>query len=276
MSGGVPFSESAPLLIYPGLGVYHTTSTSQLVRQATKQRRLCLRLFFAAKSMPCSHWGGMEICYMCEAAATSREHVPPRCIFPRGDEHRKSLITVPNCDVHNSTKSKSDEYLRHVLVCSPGVNETAAQVARESLVPSFERRPHIMETFLTNVRPVTLGTDETGAFTVDVRRFESAVSSIIRGLYFHETGQKLRMKITVLNAAFCTSDLRAAPHLAYIRETERKLPDDYRGANQRAFRYALHYQDDSCGLCRMRFYDGHPIYGVWGGRGLRPPSQRSA
>ena len=56
-------------------------------------------------------------CYMCTSAATSVEHVPPRCLFPEqkdlpiGVDLRKQLITVPSCDIHNSRKSKDDEYL---------------------------------------------------------------------------------------------------------------------------------------------------------------------
>ena len=58
----------------------------------------------------------VEKCYMCDREATSREHVPPRCLFPeKGDvghsNFRKNLITVPSCDLHNSNKSKEDEFL---------------------------------------------------------------------------------------------------------------------------------------------------------------------
>lgn len=57
-----------------------------------------------------------EKCYMCERNATSREHVPPLCLFPevkdtKGINFRKNLITVPSCDIHNSKKSDDDEFL---------------------------------------------------------------------------------------------------------------------------------------------------------------------
>src|SRR3954451_9328117 len=55
-------------------------------------------------------------CYMCPALATSREHVPPRNLFPEASEtggvdYRVNLITVPSCDLHNSAKSLDDEFL---------------------------------------------------------------------------------------------------------------------------------------------------------------------
>lgn len=53
---------------------------------------------------------------MCDQPATSREHVPPACLFPeekdiRTSLFRNNLITVPSCDLHNSKKSTDDEFL---------------------------------------------------------------------------------------------------------------------------------------------------------------------
>jgi len=57
-----------------------------------------------------------NFCYKCNDIATSREHVPPICLFPEakdvsGLNFRKDLITVPSCDKHNSKKSHDDEFL---------------------------------------------------------------------------------------------------------------------------------------------------------------------
>lgn len=55
------------------------------------------------------------ICYMCDLPSTSREHVPPRCLFPEskdvGKDYRQNLLTVPSCHDHNSGKSGDDELL---------------------------------------------------------------------------------------------------------------------------------------------------------------------
>lgn len=53
---------------------------------------------------------------MCAARATSREHAPPRNLFPEaadmgGKDYRINLITVPSCNEHNSEKSHDDEFL---------------------------------------------------------------------------------------------------------------------------------------------------------------------
>ena len=67
----------------------------------------------------------IEKCYWCGRDATSREHVPPKCLFPEDKDiksiykgtFRRSLITVPSCDEHNLAKSHDDEYL---MVCLGG------------------------------------------------------------------------------------------------------------------------------------------------------------
>jgi len=61
-------------------------------------------------------------CYYCGEKSTSREHVPPKCLFPdkAKDEspQKLNLITVPSCDKHNLKKSGDDEYLKRILVAS--------------------------------------------------------------------------------------------------------------------------------------------------------------
>lgn len=64
-----------------------------------------------------------EYCYWCGKLATSKEHVPPKCLFPEfkdtkdvyDNSFRHNLITVPSCDEHNLVKSRDDEYLMTCL-----------------------------------------------------------------------------------------------------------------------------------------------------------------
>ncbi|MGP3508673.1 hypothetical protein [Paracidovorax citrulli] len=48
-------------------------------------------------------------CYYCGAVATSKEHVPARCFFPKERDFRRDLFTVPSCKEHNSAKSNIDQ-----------------------------------------------------------------------------------------------------------------------------------------------------------------------
>jgi hypothetical protein len=203
-------------------------------------------------------------CYMCDAPATSREHVPPKCIFPEDAHLRKNLIKVPSCDAHNLRKSKDDELLRSVLACAPATNDLALRVVEQTVLPAWERRPHILHTFLPNPTLLKVGDDETISFTIDIPRFESSIRGIVRGLFFADTGKKLLAELTVVWGALLNREHTKAPFLQLIRNGERTLPPMRRGTNPKVFRYDFHESElNTDGLCRLRFYEGHPIYVTW-------------
>ena len=72
-------------------------------------------------------------CYMCDGRATTDEHVPPKCLFPEEKDLPKEvslrveLIKVPSCELHNTAKSKDDEYLLYVLCMNIANNAVAFQ-----------------------------------------------------------------------------------------------------------------------------------------------------
>lgn len=81
---------------------------------------------------------------MCEEPGTSREHVPPKCLFPeqkdiKDKNFRKNLITVPSCDLHNMSKSKDDEYLMQVIVGSIKSNNYGIQHYITKVHRSYKR-----------------------------------------------------------------------------------------------------------------------------------------
>jgi hypothetical protein len=203
-------------------------------------------------------------CYMCEAPATSREHVPPKCIFPDDVHLRKNLVKVPSCEVHNLRKSKDDELLRHVLAVVPANNDLALRVVERGVMPAWERRPHILETFLPNLTSLKIGDYETASFTIDLARFNSSIRAIARGLFYADTGNKLLSDLTVAWGALLSKDHSKAPFFEVIRRGEQSLPPMHRGSNPKVFRYDFHELNDrTSGLCRLRFYEGHPIYVTW-------------
>jgi hypothetical protein len=49
------------------------------------------------------------ICYHCGQPATTRDHVPPKGLFPV--EARNNLITIPSCDLHNNAYSHTEQLI---------------------------------------------------------------------------------------------------------------------------------------------------------------------
>ena len=146
-------------------------------------------------------------CYMCASAPTSVEHVPPKCLFPEqkdlptGVDLRKQLITVPSCDVHNTAKSKDDEYLLYALLLNVPNNETAENHAFTKVQRAVKRNPSVFAQFAQAQLPVLVEDNLTGevqhtvAMRVDLDRLKGSLESIARALYFHHFGKSWTGKV---------------------------------------------------------------------------------
>lgn len=144
----------------------------------------------------------MTTCYMCNEKATSSEHVPPKCLFPerkdlpKGLDLRKSLITVPSCELHNSQKSDDDEYLLYCLSMSIPSNHIGKNHFKSKIIRAVDRNPSLINRLLANshnAQAENLSTNEvfeTIGFQVDDSRFDKVLEHLSRALYFHHFGKK--------------------------------------------------------------------------------------
>lgn len=130
---------------------------------------------------------------MCDARATSQEHIPPKAIFPElkdlGRDLRRNLITVPSCDEHNSQKCKDDEFLHFALLMNKGFNEVGDKQFMTKLLRAARRMPSTYGAFISQNAPVYRGDENLGqAIVIDHERFDLCFGRIARGLFFHHYG----------------------------------------------------------------------------------------
>jgi hypothetical protein len=144
-------------------------------------------------------------CYMCAAAKTSREHAPPKCLFPEeienGCELRRNLITVPSCDEHNSKKSKDDEFLRVViLVSSVAASEMAKNQFMGKLLRAVARKPRTYSQFFCDEG--TLANGALHALRIDRGRFEKCIDHIARAMFYDTYNAKWDLPSQVISPNF--------------------------------------------------------------------------
>lgn len=149
----------------------------------------------------------IRTCYMCGALSTSKEHVPPKALFPEksdlegGLNLRKSLIKVPSCDLHNSCKSDDDEYLMRVLTLGYQNNPTAKTQIKTKLFRAFHRDSSLVRWISgCNIQlqvedTLTSLIQDATAIKVDMNRIKNAFDHIGRGLYFHQFNKRWHGKI---------------------------------------------------------------------------------
>lgn len=215
---------------------------------------------------------------MCDAAATSVEHVPPRCLFPEqkdlpsGVDLRKQLITVPSCDAHNTSKSMDDEYLLYALSMNIPNNSTASNHFSTKILRAIQRSQSVIRKFTDRQLPVKVENAQTGeihetvALLVDRERLENALTMIGRALYFHHFKTKwvgsvsafpnFLLSLTEPNAQELNQPVEKMAALA----EEFFLDEPRYGENQAVFSYQV-----AAGLfpvetiMLLRFYEGSRV-----------------
>jgi hypothetical protein len=178
-------------------------------------------------------------CYCCEKIATTTEHVPPECFFPKkkylpsgSRDYKKNLITVPSCSEHNNLKSKDDEYTAAVIVLN-SESELAFSIFKTKWVQTLLRRDATLgKKIFSRAEPVKIISRknhilipyETLAISYEMNRIDHVIESIARGLYYYESAcQKKWVKQCIIRSPnFLKKDLRRADdfyHLDRLNKT---------------------------------------------------------
>jgi hypothetical protein len=208
-------------------------------------------------------------CYMCDSVETSREHAPPSCFFPEAKtirrELRRNLTTVPSCDLHNSEKSKDDEFLRSVILMSEKNNDAGRHLFFGKLLRAVNRKPLVYKSFFSDKGTVEQGRDR--VLQLDRARFDHCIDHMARALFFDAFKLKWQLPISVASPNFFSgiqSD-HIVPHQPTTDIVERSriiLRDEpIRGENPEVFKYRLRYEEaTNCYALAAIFYDQFEIY----------------
>jgi hypothetical protein len=211
-------------------------------------------------------------CYFCDEDPCSREHVPPRCLFPEikdlrdGKNQRKNLVSVPSCHAHNSAKSSDDEFLMWILAVIAQGNDLKDQHMLSKCMRAFERSPNRFIDIMSNLSPSLLGYSaeglvKTATFEVDLDRFIHCMSRIAAGLYYHHYGKRWRGTYLVFTDAFFEmKNSRAAEINQTIFESNKRIVEafcvlPYLGSNPSIFRYKYYSVNEGKHAVLMEFYE---------------------
>ncbi|MGB0948414.1 MAG: hypothetical protein ACPGUG_16480 [Pseudoalteromonas marina] len=213
-------------------------------------------------------------CYMCSEKATSIEHVPPKCLFPKSKDnsgkkdYRYNLITVPSCDLHNGGKSKDDEFLMVSLAGIFGNNSIGYEYYNGKIERALKRNSYrLLDRVFLKRKVVRIEKDNKFINfilgTPDYQRLIECFKHIALGLYRYHFNKNF---IGTLH-----------PHLAFLNSTEsnpktfKKFVEhlatdelknlDKFGSNPDVFFYQI-TPPDKFGIFMMRlcFYTNADIY----------------
>lgn len=138
-----------------------------------------------------------ETCFACGNAATTREHVPPLCLFPEWkdaqgvQDYRRNLITVPAFMDHNAAKSADDWYFLWVVSTNVAANSVGMRQALTKLDRAHRRRPALGDKILENALDVVIVDSRSGVeheadeAELEEARFDRVLRLVALGIYQH-------------------------------------------------------------------------------------------
>jgi hypothetical protein len=225
-------------------------------------------------------------CYMCEAVKTSKEHVPPKNLFPEardaeGVDYRINLITVPSCDEHNSEKSHDDEFLLISLAGIMGSNFIGYSHRLNKVDRAIRNSAgRLLNEVLIEKKDIyQIDIDEDHSYEVvwgtpDIARLNKCFVHMGYGLHQHHFRTRFVGQITVLLGYLVHADHNTKTRVSLIRE---QVKIDLRnqpvhGSNKSVFQYQV-TKPDQFGLFLMclTFYEKLPVYLTFAPVGVQVP-----
>jgi hypothetical protein len=224
-------------------------------------------------------------CYMCGKPATSKEHVPPLCLFPEGKDiktsvFRNNLITVPACELHNSKKSKDDEFLMACLAGIVGNNVIGFFHTQTKVKRALERSgKDFLHVLMKEFQPVNIKDKYGDIMNVivgrpDMNRLHSCFEHISYGLYYHKFGKRFEGKLHIIMDFITHNDAESENYKLVCRkrfELEPQKPKK-EGSNPEIFKFEF-IKPDEFGLIAMQmtFYEGAKVFVAFQGKDATEP-----
>ncbi len=209
-------------------------------------------------------------CYLCGAKAASRDHVPPKNLFPQ--PRPSNLITLPCCEGCNGAASKDEEYFRWFLVTASADNPVASNLIHGPVIRGLRRKPRLLYSIMAGAIPrvemrspggIILG--HRPAFKFDRSRVQATIDKVIRGLFFKHSRRRLRPDYKVFDFILnpnLSDEWKATIFALPLRETSDRVF---------GYRFSVAVDDPDASMCWMMFFERALVMCMTG-----PPEQISS
>jgi len=202
-----------------------------------------------------------EQCFICGETATTRDNIPPACIFPRPAP--TDLLRVPACKKHNEGSSKDDEYFRFFVAATALGSDQAHGIFKDRIVEKAKTKPKLLSSIMKNAHskieirtPAGIILGNRPGFEYDKQRIYNIFNKIVRGLFYYHFKQKLSDEYEV--GEFLT--------LYSVPDTLKELLKQLQLHETKDMAFGYKYKTDESNINEsiwfFRFYNGQVFYCV--------------
>ncbi len=155
-------------------------------------------------------------CYFqgCSARGTTKEHIPPRSFFPKGE--KVQLLTVKSCPQHNNNKSTDDMYVLAQICMNASPNNRANQVFEKTVAPQLSFNNGAFCKMLS-AGAVKLSNGEF-KYRVNRDRFDNFFSALSFGVIYKTCGVSLPINYKVSHIFHNFIDESSDPRVKTIED----------------------------------------------------------
>lgn len=138
-------------------------------------------------------------CFLCDAMASSRDHIPPRSLFSNSARKklRSDLLTVPACEAHNNALKLDEQYISVLLATGSPDSEEAIQLFDERIIPrGVKGSGKLLATIHEQMKPVLFQRgsgiyERRYKIEMDKQRTQNVMGKIAKGLFWARNGYRL-------------------------------------------------------------------------------------
>lgn len=208
------------------------------------------------------------LCAICGTnEATTKDHIPPKSLYPTPRDNDINLNTVPACKACNNGASSDDEVFKVLVGIDTGEHQGSPQKIIDSLAKTISKNGRVArQIFASNERIYTKLNgpllEPAVAVTFDFEQYERVINRIICGLYWMETGRAMPSEATV---QVLPGNQIQQSLAVEIMELMHQLP--LRKLNKETFAYRCHIPSEGTQAWGMQFFGRHTTFAF-----VSPPS----
>ncbi len=201
------------------------------------------------------------LCAICGIrAATTKDHIPPKSLYPKPRDNDINLNTVPACARCNNSAASDDEIFKVLIGIDTGEHQNDPQKIIDSLAGTIGKNARVAGQVLSTAKHIFTGLrgsvlEPAVAVTFEFKPYERVISRVIRGLHWMETGKHLHPEATVqiLPGTQLPPNL-AADWMDLMMDLPLKM------LNKDSFAYRYHIGSDGLHAWGMQFFSRHTTF----------------